>query len=447
MVGGYCSTFRRAGFTFDASTHFYPLLGNPDTISARILSQIGDRTQWVPMDPVDTFHLPDGVRFDVPADFSTYRASLDRLFPHQTDALNHFFAEANRAYLLGTLYHFRGRRSRGLDRLAGLTLDEVLQRTIDDPKLRLFLTADIPHWGSSPEQTSFVFDSMLRLSYFLGNYYPKGGSQAFVDGLAQDFEAAGGEIAMSTRAERILVHKERIQGVELKTLRGPLRGEYRVESPIVVSNADLRLTLNQLLPPGSVPDETLEQTDTLRPSDPCFLTHLGLRGFDQKRLTAAQGYYWKSWDYNQMGRGALRLKVFSPTLYDPDLAPAGSQILILQKVITMDSEGLDDPQRHKMEVERFLLGEIEGILPGISQSIEHLSTASAQTAERFTLNHKGAMLGWQMAPDQIGNHRPGVQGHLPGLYYTGHWVRPGGGITPVIVSAQHATEAILGDRS
>jgi phytoene dehydrogenase-like protein len=34
MAGGYCSTFRRGGYTFDASTHFYPLLGNPDTLDA-----------------------------------------------------------------------------------------------------------------------------------------------------------------------------------------------------------------------------------------------------------------------------------------------------------------------------------------------------------------------------------------------------------------------------
>jgi phytoene dehydrogenase-like protein len=33
MVGGYCSTFRRKGFTFDAATHFYPLLGNAETIT------------------------------------------------------------------------------------------------------------------------------------------------------------------------------------------------------------------------------------------------------------------------------------------------------------------------------------------------------------------------------------------------------------------------------
>ena len=36
MVGGYCSTFRRGPFIFDAATHFYPLLGNPMTITGSL---------------------------------------------------------------------------------------------------------------------------------------------------------------------------------------------------------------------------------------------------------------------------------------------------------------------------------------------------------------------------------------------------------------------------
>src|SRR6187401_734845 len=58
MVGGYCSTFRRRGYTFDAATHFYPLLGNPETVTGRALQDLGVSTGWVKMDPVDHFHLP-----------------------------------------------------------------------------------------------------------------------------------------------------------------------------------------------------------------------------------------------------------------------------------------------------------------------------------------------------------------------------------------------------
>ena len=60
VVGGYCSTFRRGGYVFDAASHFYPLLGNPATLTGRLLADLGVRTRWVKMDPVDQFHLPDG---------------------------------------------------------------------------------------------------------------------------------------------------------------------------------------------------------------------------------------------------------------------------------------------------------------------------------------------------------------------------------------------------
>ena len=68
MVGGYCSTFRRGGYTFDAATHSYPLLGNPETLTGRLLAELGCTTGWVKMDPVDTFHFPDGSRFAVHRD-------------------------------------------------------------------------------------------------------------------------------------------------------------------------------------------------------------------------------------------------------------------------------------------------------------------------------------------------------------------------------------------
>src|SRR6476660_9935146 len=92
MVGGYCSTFRRKGFTFDAATHFYPLLGNPMTITGSLLERLESRTAWVKMDPVDHFHFPDGSSFSVSANFDEYLDELKATFPHESDALERFFA-------------------------------------------------------------------------------------------------------------------------------------------------------------------------------------------------------------------------------------------------------------------------------------------------------------------------------------------------------------------
>src|SRR5262245_21384656 len=327
MVGGYCSTFRRGGFTFDASTHFYPLLGNPETLTGRLLGELGVTTGWVKMDPVDTFHFPDGTRFAVPADFETYLARLRAEFPHEVTALDSFFAAVREVYLLGLFHYFRGRpEPERLTPYRDLTVREALARWFRDPKLKLLITADCPHWGSPPGRTSFIFDSMLRLSYFLGNYYPQGGSQAFADELALRFEDKGGHLLTSTPVRRIVVEQGAARGVEIETLRGPLGGLHAtVRAGAVISNADLLQTLESLVGREHLPLGTLEELHRLRPTFPCWLTHLGLRGVSRQTLEEAQGYYWDSWEMDRVGLDALRFKLFSPTVYEPAVAPEGRQ--------------------------------------------------------------------------------------------------------------------------
>lgn len=446
MVGGYCSTFRRAHYTFDAASHFYPLLGNPETLTGRLLRELGIETGWIPMDPVDTFHLPDGTRFTVPADFDQYLERVWAAFPHEREGLDAFFAAVREAYLLGLLEYFRGRPTARLDPFRDLTLKEALDRHFRDERLKLVLTADCPHWGSPPSRTSFVFDSMLRLSYFLGNYYPQGGSQAFPDEIARRFEEEGGDLAVSTAARRVLVENGRAAGVEVERLRGGRSGEtHRVRAETVVAAGDLRHLVRDLLPDEALPAAYRRSVDEMRPSYACFLSHIGLAGVDPKVLDEAQGYYWNEWDPDRVGHNGLRCKVFVPTQYEPRMAPPGGQIVILQKVIAPDLQEAVSWPADKAGIEDYVFRHLESVVPGIGEHVVTRTSASAATSERFTWNQEGAMLGWEMAPDQLGADRPGVETPIPGLYLTGHWTRPGGGITPVIVSAMRVAERVAGE--
>ncbi len=47
-----------------------------------------------------------------------------------------------------------------------------------------------------------------------------------------------------------------------------------------------------------------------------------------------------------------------------------------------------------------------------------------------------------MSPDQLGSHRLDVISPIDRLYFVGHWVRPGGGITPVMISAMKVVHLI-----
>jgi phytoene dehydrogenase-like protein len=443
MVGGYCSTFRRKGFTFDAATHFYPLLGNTSTITGSLLSELGITTEWAKMDPVDCFHFPDGTRFSVPADFESYLHNLKSEFREEAENIDKFFALVRKTYLIGLMRYFRNVSSDRIAPYQDLTIRDVLDQYFRTEKLKLLLTGDIGHWGSPPSRTSFVFDSMLRLSYFLGNYYPRGGSQVFVDELAQRFEEAGGHILMSSMVRRVLIRNQTAWGVEVET--GSLRNRItrHIPADIVVSNTDMRHTLERLIGPELLDPDYLAPITQLRPTHPCFLVHFGLKDIALEKLRKAEGYHWSSWNAENVATDAF--KIFLPTAYDPGLAPPGGQIVIVQKLTNINYDAITDWAAHKRAVEDYILRSLERSLPGFSKCIVVQLSASAQTSHRYTLNHHGAMLGWQMSPDQLGNDRPSLIGPFKNLYFVGHWTQPGGGITPVMVSAMQVAKLITGN--
>jgi phytoene dehydrogenase-like protein len=185
MLGGFCSTFRRRGFIFDAATHFYPLLGNPTTLTGKLLQDLEIPTEWIKMDPVDQFHLPSMPSFSVPADFGEYLDKLKKFFPAETTGIDAYFAELRQAYLYGLLLYFRGVDNERARQFEQFSLTDKLNQHFHDARLKALLMADTPHWGSLPDKTSYLFDAMLRLAYFLGNYYPKGSSQKFADDLGR----------------------------------------------------------------------------------------------------------------------------------------------------------------------------------------------------------------------------------------------------------------------
>jgi phytoene dehydrogenase-like protein len=445
MAGGYCSTFRRKGFTFDAGTHFYPLLGNPATITGALLERLGVSTKWIKMDPVDHFHFPDGSSFSVPADFGRYMKKLKEAFPHEVAAIDRFFTLTREAYLYGLLHYFRGRTHERFESVRSLTVREVLDREFRDPKLRLLLAADCAHWGSRPSRTSFVFDAMLRLSYFLGNYYPEGGSQAFADDLSRRLEEQGGDILMRSRVTRITIEGGVATGVEIETGPPGRRHTVRVRAGHVVSNADLVLTLEELVGREHVGDACLQHVKALRPTLPCYLTHIGLRDQPIEPLERASGYHWRSWDTERVATDLF--KIFVPTIFEPRMAPPGAQIVVLQKVTYVDYERVSDWKAQKLAVEADVMQRLDAVIPGIAARAVVYLTASAHTAWRFTLNYHGAMLGWEMSPDQLGAQRPATASSIRNLSFVGHWTQPGGGITPVIVSAMRVASDIMGASS
>jgi phytoene dehydrogenase-like protein len=226
-----------------------------------------------------------------------------------------------------------------------------------------------------------------------------------------------------------------------------MRREVTVNAGAVLSNADMRLTIDKLVGKEKFDPDYISRVHKLRATFPCFLSHIGVRGIPTEVLERAHGYYWRGWDADRVACGDFDCKVFVPTLYEPAMAPNGGHVIVIQKVTDVDYEATTDWQGHKQQVEQFLLGCIERVIPGFTDKMEVCLSATAKTSHHFTLNYHGAMLGWEMSPQQLGRYRPDIKSPIQNLYFVGQWTRPGGGITPVIVSAMRAADMVVHSES
>ena len=103
--------------------------------------------------------------------------------------------------------------------------------------------------GLSSQPTSYIFDAMLRLSYFLGNYYPKGGSQKFADDLGRAITGRGGKMLRCAAVEANCERGGAVRGVRIRTESHGAAERFEFEAPVVVSNADALHTYQDLLGP------------------------------------------------------------------------------------------------------------------------------------------------------------------------------------------------------
>ncbi len=445
VLGGFCSSFRRRGFLFDAATHFYPLLGNPTTLTGKLLADLEIPTQWVKMDPVDQFHFPGLDTFAVPSELQPFMERLKQWFPDEAAGVDAYFAELRQACMYGLLYYFKGVRHDNAIKFERFTVTEKLDQHFRDPRLKSIMMGDTPHWGSLPNRTSYLFDAMLRLSYFLGNYYPKGSSQAFADDLGRGLQARGGKVLKCAAVEKILIEGGKPVGVRIRTVSNRAPATFEFQAPVVVSNADATHTYRDLVGERDCGKWMLDAVKGMKPSLACFLMHIGLKGMDPEKLAEAEGYYWTEFD----PRDAIKnvFKIFIPTHYDPAIAPPGCQIIITQKLVPVKIEEVTDWAAHKADVEHQVMSRLRTIFPDIDSHIVVRLGASALTSQRFTMNTQGAMLGWEMTPEQLGAGRLPQTTPIDNLFLVGHWTQPGGGITPVIVSAQAAAKMVLTGRN
>jgi prolycopene isomerase len=321
----------------------------------------------------------------------------------------------------------------------------VLSEHVKDPRARALFTALWPYQGLPPSKLGVIQFGLVLASFLnTGVYYCEGTFQKLPNALVTAIEADGSEILLRTTVRRITVNDGKVTGVVLEN------GQ-RISAPIVVSNADATQTFEELVGIEHLPSEHVELVRSLRPSLSAVNAYIATDLDLANHPNAAHSiFFFDSWDHDEVYKGMCEgrpshLSIAIPSLVDPALAPEGEHVMSV--VMLVPYELAVSWREEKEQFQQALMRQLEVVLPGINDHLTFAEGASPRTMERYTLNHLGALYGWEATPGDTGVDRLSHRTPIEGLFLSGHWTRPGGGLVPVMVSGMQTAQIVLGDSS
>ncbi len=453
--GGYAHSFRREGCEFDSAVHLVggcePTAFAGGGLLHRVLEAVGarDELSFERIDPLYTAVFP-GLELRPRLGLDEFERAHADAFPSERKGLHDLLQEclaiqieARRAAELASPFEVMQRPGRfpTLVRYRRATLARVMDEHLDDARAKAVFATFWPYLGLPPGRVSFLYFATMLLSYVAeGAYYCRGSFQKLARAFARAVERDGGEVLLRSTVRRIVVEGGRVAGVLLEN------GQ-RIEAPVVVSNADLRQTVEELVGAEHFSARFRRPLARLSPSISAFVTYLAT-DLDLASLRAThETFAYESFDHEAAFEATLAGRpgwwsATVPTLADPTLAPAGTHLMTLTTLVPYDAA--KNWRAEKPARVAAMIDAASKRFPGLGESVRFAEAGTPRTMERYTRNSDGAIYGWALAPDQVGPGRPANETPLAGLWLAGHWAQPGGGVYGVVTSGVNAARGILG---
>ena len=428
IPGGYCTSFKRKGFTFDAAVHHIGGCGKW-SIVGRSFKELGITVEFLQLDPMDSINFPS-FSIDIPAELDDYIDLLKQRFSSESENLSSFFKEFVGLYRSTV----RSEGSKLLTKYQNTTYREMLDIFFTDEKLKMILSAQWGYIGSPPHEISAIGMCQMLVNYLKdGAFYPVGSTQKFADAIAQKFIDYGGQIMLSSEVEKIFLKDKLVKGVVTK------KGK-ELFADTFVANIDPKHVFCELIEKNEVDDSYLQKVESMKESVSFFLLYLGLdKDIDLKALK--RGFYHTSEDLSFSNNGWFYISV--PTKADSSIAPDEKQIISVVASIKESYDDIEDWGAFKEKMKIYTLNYLETLVPDIKNHIAVIEAATPKTLKRYTLNSKGAAYGWAVTVDQTWSNRLQHTTPFKNLFLAGHWTNPGPGVCAVVSSGWRVANLIL----
>ena len=421
--GGYCTSFQRNGFTFDAAAHSLGgyRLGHVGTIF-RFLG-LDTKINFLKIDPSDIIITPDH-KVSFWTEIEKTISEFQQFFPREAENIRRFFH-----FLQNPSPHF-------FLRIRNWTFKDLLDQHFGSDTLKSVLSFPLFGNGGLPPSLMSAFIGVKVYQEFLldGGYYPEKGMQSLSQALAERFTELGGDLRLSSAVEKIRVKDGAATGIVLE------KGGF-VASTHVISNCDARQTFLKLLGSKIIGPEFSTALKIMEPSLSGFIAYLGLNG--KIDLPHPGANLWRLSRYDLDNAFSRISKGIFKTIegYVMHASPDSKTLFAFTHAPFKNRQYW---ARNKMKLLDLFINTIRS--DAISELADHIvykEAATPHTLNRYTLNYKGAAYGWASVPSQLALSDFRKPSFVKNVYLTGHWTTHGLGIPGVMYVGSDTAKTII----
>lgn len=402
LPGGAAHGFERRGFKFDSGPSFFSGLGEPASRNPlkQVLDVLEESVEAIAYDPLGYYHLPEGT-LAVHRQLAAYQSAVAQFTPQGAVELGNFVRRLLALYeplsqipslglrpdlgVVPFLMRYPIALLKLLPQLGAVqqSVGAILDQTVKDPWVRqlidleCFLLSGLKAQGTIAPEVAFVLGERETAPVD----YPLGGSEALVYALVRGLKRWGGELRLGTHVEQILVERGRATGVKLQS------GEI-LHAPVVISNATLWDTYENLLAPGTLPSDFRQQALATPAVDSLMHLHLGIdaAGLDDLSIHHVVVHA-RDRDLTAPGNTCM---ISIPSVLDASLAPVGKHVIHAYTLEPWEGWQRDESyaQRKRSRADT-LYRALTKVIPDIRDRVELELVGSPLTHQRFLRRYCG----------------------------------------------------------
>lgn len=424
--GGYCTSFTRGGFHFDACVQSLGSL-REGGILRKILRELDleKRLEIHRHNPSDIIISPD-FKIYFWNDKNKTIKELQNIFPKESKNVEEFFNHLN-------TYEEASFRS-----LKSVTFQVLLDKYFKDSRLKGILSLPLlGNVGLPSSQISALIGLFIYKEFmFDGGYYPNDSIQSLADILSERFKEFGGSVYFLCPAKKIRVKNAIVEGVEIEK-KGAISTKY------LISDIDAMQTFFILIGEDLIPKEMVKTLKNMVPSLSAFVLYLGTDGKLTNILEDSNVWFLPHYDVDKIYDLTIKGDVDDLHWFITRFSPKKKSLHMFVNVPFKSKEYWETNKKRLIDV---FIKKMEHLIPDLSSHIIFKDAATPNTLYKWSLNYNGAAYGWAWTPAQVGTAGLAQKTCIKNLYFTGHWTTLAHGVAGVAYLGRDVSKKILEDK-